>query len=224
MSDGVVVDLFVDPACPWAWVTSRWLAEVERVRDVVVVTRGFSLAEVNREREKNAAMRDSHSAGEQAGRLIVEARRQGGDRSAASMYAALGEAYHEEDRPLAERATLEAAAVAAGFDVDLSRRALDDPSTYADLLVDHRRAVELGGFGVPTLSIAGGPGFFGPVIDTRLSDEAAGELWDHVVFMLRHPNVFELKRGRTGRADIGRYRLQAQARGGGSQSAPGASG
>src|SRR5437588_5398114 len=145
MSDGMVVDLFVDPACPWAWLTSRWLAEVEGVRDVTVLTRGFSLAEVNRDREKDAAMRDSHSAGEQAGRLMVQARREAGDRGAAAMYAALGEAWHEQGRPLGETETLEAAAVAAGFDAEMSRRALGDPSTYDDLLADHRRAVELGG-------------------------------------------------------------------------------
>jgi predicted DsbA family dithiol-disulfide isomerase len=220
----VTVELFVDPSCPWAWLTSRWLAEVERVRAVRVVTRGFSLAEVNRGKEKNEAMREGHSAGEQAGRLIVQARREGGDPAAAAMYEALGDAYHEAGRPLNEPDTLTGAAVAAGFAPELSRRALDDPSTYDDLLADHRRAVELGGFGVPTLSIDGSPGFFGPVIDTRLTGDAAGELWDHVVFLLRHPNVFELKRERTRRADVGRSRLQAQAGAGGSQVASGASG
>ena len=219
MSDqgSVSVDLFVDPACPWAWITSRWLAEVERVRPVRVVTRGFSLAEVNRGREKSDAMREGHSAGEQAGRLIVQARRERGDAAAAAMYAALGEAYHEQGRPLNEPDTLSQAAIDAGFDAELSRRALADASTYEELLHDHRRAVELGGFGVPTLSIDGSPGFFGPVIDTRLTGEEAGELWDHVVFLLRHPTVFEMKRERTRRADIGRYRLQAageQRRGG----------
>ena len=222
----VSVDLFVDPACPWAWLTSQWLAEVERVRPVRVVTRGFSLAEVNRGKEKDEAMREGHSAGEQAGRLIVQARREGGDAAAAAMYTALGEAYHEQGRPLNEPETLTRAAVDAGFDAELSRRALADASTYEELLADHRRAVELGGFGVPTLSIDGSPGFFGPVVDTRLTGEDAGELWDHIVFLLRHPNVFELKRERTRRADIGRYRLQAsaQASGGGSQVGSGTSG
>ena len=225
----LVVDLFVDPACPWAWLTSRWLAEVETVREVVVITRGFSLAEINREREKTPALLHSHSAGEQAGRLIVQARRESGDRAAAAIFAALGEAWHEQGRPLDDPDTLAAAAGAAGLGAGLSHRALADPASYDLLLADHRRALALGGFGVPTLSIDGSPGFFGPILDTRVTGEAAGELWDHVLFLLRHPHVFELKRERTGRAGVGRYRQAAapatgQTSAGASQPAPGASG
>src|SRR6266487_3508024 len=78
MPEATTLELFVDPSCPWAWLTSRWLSEVERVRPIRVRTRLFDLAEINRGRE-DERHRQSHAAGERAMRTLVLARRQGGD-------------------------------------------------------------------------------------------------------------------------------------------------
>jgi predicted DsbA family dithiol-disulfide isomerase len=198
------LELFVDPACPWAWLTSRWLAEVERVRPLRVTTRLFDLAEVNRGREEGR-MKEAHLAGERALRCLVQARRAAGPDALARVYSALGDAHQERGQPLGELATLRNALSDAGLDADLADRAIDDQSTLDELLAEHREAVERGAFGVPTLSVDNGPAFFGPIVDVRIRGDDAGELWDRVSWLLRNDHLFEMKRERTGKAQVGRY-------------------
>ncbi len=206
------VVLHVDPSCPWAWLTSRWLAEVERVRPVRVETRLLDLAEINRERDRaDEGMQRSHSAGERALRVLVMVEREHGGDAMARAYAEIGEAWHERGEPLGELPTLHGALQKAGLDPALADRALDDDSTYADLLAQHREACERACFGVPTLQIGDSPVIFGPVVDRRITGEEAGELWDHVSWLIRRGFFFELKRERTGRAQVGRYRVQSAA-------------
>jgi predicted DsbA family dithiol-disulfide isomerase len=212
MSTPTTVYLHVDPACPWAWLTSRWLAEVERVRPVRVVTRLFDLAEVNREADQaDERLARAHTAGEQALRVLVAVGREGGDEAVARAYAEMGEAYHERAEPLGELATLRGAVERAGLDPALADRALADESTITDLLEVHRAATARGCFGVPALCFDDGPATFGPVVDRRVTGEEAGELWDHVDWLLRRGFFFELKRNRTTRADVGRYRVKTAA-------------
>jgi predicted DsbA family dithiol-disulfide isomerase len=211
MNSPIPVLLHVDPACPWAWLTSRWLAEVERVRPIRVVTRLFDLAEINREADHaNERMARSHNAGERALRVLVAVRRAGGDDAVGRAYAEIGEAYQERAEPLGEAATLTAALQRAGFDPALVQQAWDDASTMDELIDLHRAACERGVFGVPALSFEDGPAIFGPVVDRRITGEAAGELWDHTAWLLRQGYFFELKRERTTRAGVGRYEVQAE--------------
>ena len=205
-----VVTLHIDPCCPWAWLTSRWLAEVEKVRPIRVVTRLIDLAEANRGKEEGR-IRDSHEAGERASRVLVQARREGGDAALSRLYTEMGEAYQERAEPLGDAAVLRACATAAGLDPGLVDRALDDPGTLEELLAEHRAAAERGAFGAPTLTVDGAAPIFGPVVDERIGGEAAGELWDHTVWMVRHGAFFELKRERTQKAKVGRYAAAATA-------------
>jgi predicted DsbA family dithiol-disulfide isomerase len=202
------VTLYVDPACPWAWLTSRWLAEVATVRPVRVVTRLFDLAEKNREddRADERALK-SHNAGERALRVLALAGQEHGDDAVGRVYTEIGEAYHERAEPLGELPTLREALRRAGLDPDLADRALADESTLEAVLAQHREACEMGAFGVPTLCLDGAPCVFGPVVDRRVTGEEAGQLWDHTAWLLRHGYFFELKRTRTHKADIGRYRM-----------------
>lgn len=225
-------DLFVDPACPWAWLTSRWLDEVVRVRDVVVTTRLFSLAEANRSPD-GGSLHPSHEAGERALRVLAAVRRAGGPAALAAAYTILGEAHHERGRALTDRETLEECVAGAGLDPAMAVAALEDPSTLDEVIADHRAAVALGAFGVPSLSLDGGPAFFGPIVDVRIRGEDAGELWDLIAGLLRHSHVFELKRDRGAiRPQIGRLTTadhaagpaSAPASGGGDQLGSGTSG
>jgi predicted DsbA family dithiol-disulfide isomerase len=206
------VILHVDPACPWAWLTSRWLAEVEKVRPVRVETRLLDLAEINREQDQSdEGMQRSHSAGERALRVLVLVRREHGAEAMACAYTEIGEAWHERAQPLGELTTLRAALRAAGLDPALADRALEDESTFEELLAQHREACESECFGVPTLQIDGSPAIFGPIVDRRVTGEEAGELWDRVAWLIQRGFFFELKRNRSGRAQIGRYREQPAA-------------
>src|SRR5918912_4060330 len=46
-----VADFWFDPLCPWAWLSSRWMHEVQRVRPVDVRFRLMSLYFLNQERD-----------------------------------------------------------------------------------------------------------------------------------------------------------------------------
>jgi predicted DsbA family dithiol-disulfide isomerase len=201
------VEMYTDPLCPWAWLSSRWLYEAERVRSFTVVTKIFSLAEVNKDKPDIAKHLDSMRRG---GRILMAARQAGGEAAIRTVYTELGEANHERDEPLTDDATLRAAVTAAGLDASLVETALTDDSVQEAVLAEHNAAVARGAFGVPTLSIDGSPAYFGPIVDRRINGEEAGQLWDAVRPLLLHPHVFELKRPRT-EPDLGRTRIRATA-------------
>lgn len=209
MTSPTDVDIFVDPACPWAWLTSRWLAEVERVRPVRARTRLFVLAEVNRGAEPDERHERIHRAGAAALRVLAAARRVGGDAALARVYAGLGEAHHERGERLDDPAMLARVVAAAGIDPTLMEGAASDPSLDEELLAEHRAIAGRGAFGVPTLVVGDAPPTFGPVVDRRITGEAAGALWDHVVWLLSEGAFFELKRERRHRPQIGRYQVAA---------------
>ena len=200
------VELHVDPACPWCWLTALWLFEVEQVRPITITTKLFSLAEINR---ADGANSDALKAAERALRVMVAARRAGGEKATRVVYRALSEANHECNDAPGEMETLRAAVTAAGLRAKLADEALADPSTLTELNAEHAAVVERGAFGVPTLSINGSAPFFGPIIETRITGEEAGELWDIVAPVLADPRLFELKRNRTRRPDVRRYQEKA---------------
>lgn len=209
MTNTADVTIHIDPACPWAWLTSRWLAEVEKVRPIRVTTRLFDLAEVNRSSDTDEGHRRSHGAGEVALRVLVAARRAGGDDAVARLYTELGEAHHERGEPLDDQGMLSRALTAAGLDPGLAEAAGSNPTTLDELLAEHRAIAERGAFGVPTLVLGDAAPTFGPVVDTRITGEAAGELWDRVAWLLTTEHFYELKRERTRRPEIGRFTVPA---------------
>jgi len=202
------VEMYIDPLCPWAWLTSRWLFEAEKVRPFTVVTKVLSLAEVNRERKQYLEHIDAMS---RPLWVLMAARHAGGEAAIRAVYTEMGEAHHERDQPLGDEATLRAAVTAAGLDAALVTRALSHDEVQAAVLAEHAAVVERGAFGVPTLSIDGSPAYFGPILDRRVTGEDAGRLWDIALPLLLHPHVFELKRTRTSEPDIGRNRIRKQA-------------
>jgi predicted DsbA family dithiol-disulfide isomerase len=201
------VEMYIDPACPWAWLTSRWLFEAEKVRSFTVVTKVFSLAEVNRARKE---FHEHLEALARPPRVLVAARRVGGEAAIRAVYTEMGEAHHERNEPLSDE-TLRAAVTAAGLDPSLVSTALSDDDVQAAVLAEHAAVADRGAFGVPTLSVDGSPAYFGPIVDRRISGEEAGRLWDIALPLLLHPHVFELKRARTSEPDTGRSRIRREA-------------
>jgi hypothetical protein len=114
-----------------------------------------------------------------------------------SVYEALGNRIHEVPSEDLDQAAVRASLGDAGLDPSIVDRALDDRSTMEDVRAEHDAAVaEVGAFGVPTIVLATGQGMFGPVIAKAPTGEAAGELWDHVEWLIRRDGFFELKRER----------------------------
>ncbi len=193
----VSINFHFDPLCPLAWRTALWIREVRGIRPLDVQWRLFSLEIVNRKEGTEPDYVNGN--GWTALRTLAYARRKYGNEGLEKLYIALGNAAHGRKESLRDRAVVEASAQAAGFRPDLVEAALADDSTIQDVITDHQEAVSRYlAFGVPTLAIEGSDvGFYGPVINTVPHGEEAGELWDYTSWLLRQPNIYELKRERT---------------------------
>ncbi len=194
------VRFHLDPLCPWAWVTSRWLIRVAALEPVEVEWALFSLAEINGG-DADVAARQGAASG-RALRLLALARESGGQSAIGRLYTALGEARHGRGASLAADETLGAALREAELDPALLAQADGEADRlWALVLADHAAAVErCGAFGVPTLILDGGagPGMFGPIVSPVPDDAESVSLFRDVVSCLRRPYLFELKRDRGG--------------------------
>jgi 2-hydroxychromene-2-carboxylate isomerase len=183
-----------DPLCPWAWQASKWIREVEKVRDVDIEWRLFSLELINEDGDDPLA--DAHARGGVALRTLVLVRREGGNDAVGRVYKALGTRVHEAPSQDLDHVVMRSALEDEGFDPSMLDRALTDNSTAEDVRTEHVAAVsEVGAFGVPTIVLDGG-GMFGPVIAKAPTGEAAGELWDPMGVPNPARWVFEPKRER----------------------------
>ena len=188
------VDFYFDVSCPWAWRTSLWIREVEKVRPIQVTWKFLSLAKIN---EAGDYARDSHTASHATFPLLARARERGGNDAVGRLYLALGQARHERKESLADAAVIERALTEAGLDPAWRTEAAAEPGVEKCILEEHQEGVErLKAFGVPTLSINGQRGFFGPVITSVPTGEDAGELWDHIAWLAAREDFFEYKRSR----------------------------
>lgn len=184
-----------DPLCPWAWQSSKWIREVEHVRDIEVDWRLFSLQLINENIDDPLA--DVHAQGSPALRTLALVRRLEGNNGVGRLYEASGGRIHEAPSEELNVATVRSSLRDAGLDPSVVDQALGDESTIDDVRDQHAAAVlEVGAFGVPTILLETGQGMFGPVIANAPRGEAAGELWDHVEWLIRQDGFFELKRER----------------------------
>ncbi len=191
-----VVDFWFDPACPWAWMTSRWMDEVARVRDVDVRWHVMSLAVLNEGRDLPAAYRAGMDGAWAAVRVIVAASELHGEKFIKPLYDAMGTRRHPGGRTdlaaiLAE--SLEEVGLPAELGEHATTMRFDD-----ELRASHAAGISLVGedVGTPVVAIDG-IGFFGPVITPAPKGEVAGRLFDGLVLMTGVPGFYELKRTRT---------------------------
>jgi 2-hydroxychromene-2-carboxylate isomerase len=201
VAERATVDMFFDPICPWAWLTSRWLLEVERVRPVDVRFRVMSLAVLNQGRDLPEDYLKLLETAWAPVRICIAAEQKYGTGVLRELYTALGTRIHvgkQERGP-----ELFAAALAeAGLDPDLVAAA--DSTEYDDALrASHNAGMKPVGNDVGTPVIhAPGPvegstvAFFGPVVTPAPKAEAAGRLWDGVLLVAGTPGFYELKRSR----------------------------
>lgn len=188
-------DFWFDPVCPWAWIASRWMLEVERVRPVDVHWHVMSLSMLNEDREVSDAYRRLLDQAWGPVRVCIAAAVKYGEGVLGRLYTELGVRLHEQQRPRT-RETVEEALEAAGLDRVLAD-AMDDPSYDAALRASHRAGMEPVGLdvGTPVIHVDGTP-FFGPVVTPIPRGEDAGRLWDGVRLVAGTDGFFELKRTR----------------------------
>ena len=194
-------DFWFDPRCPFAWITSRWILEVEQVRDIEVQWHVMSLAYLNEEKEIPDSYRESLKTAWGPVRVCMAAEQEHGSEVLPVLYTAMGERIHvQEQEPDLEMAR--GALQDAGLPVELAE-AWDDPSYDEKIKASHHEGMDAVGddVGTPTIHF-GGTAFFGPVITKAPRGEEAGKLWDGVLAVASYPLFFEIKRARTAKLDF----------------------
>jgi 2-hydroxychromene-2-carboxylate isomerase len=197
-----VADFWFDPLCPFAWITSRWMLEVERVRDIRVNWRIMSLYHLNKDRDLSDDYRALIEKGVPVGRVLAAAELTVGREALLPLYTSLGERIHVHKQDNNRQLLVDALAD-AGLPAELVDAA-DDPSYDAHVKASHEEAMVRVGDEVGTPTIAfNGSAFFGPVLTRIPRGEDAGRLWDGTIAVTDFPYFFEIKRTRTGELDFG---------------------
>ena len=194
-ADRTPVDFWFDPLCPWAWLTSRWLLEVEKVRRIAPSFHVMSLAYLNQDKDIPDAYREKLEPAWGPVRVAVAAAHAAGEEILLPLYNAFGERIHLQGRTI-DRALIEEALEEVGLPVALAD-AMDSTEYDEDLKKSHHAGMDLVGMdvGTPVISVDG-IAFFGPVVTPAPKGEAAGRLWDGTLLVAGTPGFFEIKRTR----------------------------
>ncbi|SDM11527.1 Predicted dithiol-disulfide isomerase, DsbA family [Nonomuraea maritima] len=202
MTEKIPVDLWFDPACPFAWITSRWLLEVEKVRPIEPRWRQMSLYFLNKDKDVPADYLERAAKGMGSVRVIRAAADKHGEEYVGRLYTAIGTRLHNEGmskEPERLREVIEGALTDVGLEADLADAMYSE--AYDDAIrASHEEGIGLVGqeVGTPIIRV-GANAFFGPVITKIIRGEDAGKLWDGVLAVTAFDDFFEIKRSRTKR-------------------------
>jgi 2-hydroxychromene-2-carboxylate isomerase len=188
------IEFFFDPLCPWCWITSRWITEVDRHRNLDLTWQPFSLA-IKNDPDGSKNYRPSEAWGLRGLRVIEAVRLEVGDEAVGRVYAEMGARKHNDGADLPDHADV---LKTLGLDPTLAAAA-DDESWDEVIAASMDAALDLAGenVGVPTIIYEGKAAFFGPVMSPAPTGDAALRLWDALATLATTTDgFFELKRTR----------------------------
>jgi 2-hydroxychromene-2-carboxylate isomerase len=190
------VDFWFDPACPWAWIASRWIHEVAALRPIEPSWHVMSLSVLNEGRDVPEKYQKMIAENWGPVRVCIAAEQKYGPGVLGDLYIELGTRFHHEQAPKT-REVIEAALAAAGLELSLADAAETTEHDEA-LRASHKDGMDRVGYevGTPVISVRG-TSFFGPVVSPIPRGEAAVKLWDGVLAVAETDGFFELKRSRT---------------------------
>jgi len=193
-------DFWFDPMCPWAWITSRWMLEVEKIRDVSVRWHVMSLAILNDGNEVPEEYAEAMRNAWKPVRVVIAAEQAAGSDVVLPLYTAMGVRIHPEGRTDYDTIIRESLAE-VGLPASLADAA--ESTDYDEALhTSHASGIDLVGqsVGTPVIAVPGPNdepiAFFGPVVTPMPLGEAAGRLWDGTLLVAGTPGFYELKRSR----------------------------
>ncbi len=199
------VEVFIDPGCPWAWITSRWIREVAPARDLIVFWRSYCLEirddygvapTVPDDFRKQAL--EGHAISHRMLRIFEAARAEAGEQAVDRLYSEWGRAYFVLKRQRTPQFLADCVA-AAGLDARLTAAA-DDESWDVPIRDAMEVAYAFGGpkTQTPAIVVRADPphGFKGPVMAPAPTGPAALALWDAIEVLSEYKGFFEITRPR----------------------------